>query len=64
MLVATDEEGGDVTRLFAAVGSPVPGPYALGVVDDVELTRAVAAALARAGRPPPGSAGRWRRSRT
>ena len=46
VLVATDEEGGDVTRLFAAVGSPVPSPYALGVADDVELTRSVAAALA------------------
>jgi beta-N-acetylhexosaminidase len=46
VLVATDEEGGDVTRLFAAVGSPVPGPYALGVVDDVALTRSVSAALA------------------
>jgi beta-N-acetylhexosaminidase len=46
VLVATDEEGGDVTRLFASVGSPVPGSYALGVVDDVRLTRSVAAALA------------------
>ena len=46
VLVATDEEGGDVTRLFAAVGSPVPGPYALGVADDVALTRSVSAALA------------------
>jgi beta-N-acetylhexosaminidase len=46
VLAATDEEGGDVTRLFAAVGSPVPSPYALGVADDVELTRSVAAALA------------------
>jgi beta-N-acetylhexosaminidase len=46
VLVATDEEGGDVTRLFAATGSPVPGPYALGVADDVALTRSVSAALA------------------
>jgi beta-N-acetylhexosaminidase len=46
VLVATDEEGGDVTRLFAATGSPVPGPYALGVADDVSLTRAVSGALA------------------
>jgi beta-N-acetylhexosaminidase len=46
VLVATDEEGGDVTRLDAAVGSPVPGAYALGVVDDVGLTRSVSAALA------------------
>jgi beta-N-acetylhexosaminidase len=46
VVVATDEEGGDVTRLDAAVGSPVPGAYALGVVDDVALTRSVFAALA------------------
>jgi beta-N-acetylhexosaminidase len=46
VLVATDEEGGDVTRLFAGAGSPVPGAYALGVVDDVALTRSVSAALA------------------
>jgi beta-N-acetylhexosaminidase len=46
VVVATDEEGGDVTRLDAATGSPVPGAYALGMVDDVGLTRAVSAALA------------------
>jgi beta-N-acetylhexosaminidase len=46
VVVATDEEGGDVTRLDAAGGSPVPGAYALGVVDDVALTRAVSAAVA------------------
>lgn len=46
VLVATDEEGGDVTRLYASTGSPVPGSYALGVVDDAELTRSVAGALA------------------
>ena len=42
---STDEEGGDVTRLEAATGSSYPGNLALGVVDDVELTRAVAAAM-------------------
>ena len=46
VLVATDEEGGDVTRLDASVGSPVPGAYALGVVDSVPLTEAVSAAVA------------------
>lgn len=46
VLVATDEEGGDVTRLDAAVGSPVPGAYALGIADDVALTRSVTRALA------------------
>jgi beta-N-acetylhexosaminidase len=44
-LVAVDEEGGDVTRLEAAVGSSFPGNLALGAVDDVALTRRVAAAI-------------------
>lgn len=47
VLVAIDEEGGDVTRLEVRTGSSFPGNYALGSVDDVELTRAVAAALGR-----------------
>jgi beta-N-acetylhexosaminidase len=46
LLVATDEEGGDVTRLEARRGSSYPGNWALGVVDDVELTKAVAASIA------------------
>jgi len=45
VLVVLDEEGGDVTRVEAATGSSVPGNAALGAVDDVDLTRAVAAAL-------------------
>jgi beta-N-acetylhexosaminidase len=45
VLVAIDEEGGDVTRLEAATGSSYPGNGALGVVDDVELTERVAASL-------------------
>jgi beta-N-acetylhexosaminidase len=45
LIVSTDEEGGDVTRLEAATGSSYPGNLALGVVDDAELTRAVAAAM-------------------
>jgi len=45
VLVALDEEGGDVTRLEAATGSSVPGNAALGAVDDIDLTGAVAAAL-------------------
>jgi beta-N-acetylhexosaminidase len=40
-LIATDEEGGDVTRLHALTGSPVPGPAALGAAHDLDLTRAV-----------------------
>ena len=46
LVVAIDEEGGDVTRLEARAGSSYPGNRALGVVDDVELTRAVAGAMA------------------
>ena len=46
VLVAIDEEGGDVTRLEASSGSSYPGALALGAVDDVELTRAVAGAIA------------------
>ncbi len=45
LLIAVDEEGGDVTRLEAATGSSFPGNLALGAVDDVELTRRVAAAI-------------------
>ncbi|HYZ78654.1 MAG TPA: glycoside hydrolase family 3 N-terminal domain-containing protein [Gaiellaceae bacterium] len=45
LVVAIDEEGGDVTRLEHATGSSYPGNYALGVVDDVELTERVAAAI-------------------
>ncbi|MYQ44451.1 glycoside hydrolase family 3 protein, partial [Streptomyces sp. SID4985] len=47
VLVAIDEEGGDVTRLEARTGSSFPGNHALGAVDDVELTRAVARELGR-----------------
>ena len=38
-MVAIDEEGGDVTRLHADVGSPVLGAAALGAADDVDLTQ-------------------------
>ncbi|MFC8359591.1 glycoside hydrolase family 3 protein [Streptomyces griseorubiginosus] len=47
VLVAIDEEGGDVTRLEVRSGSSFPGNNALGAVDDVELTHAVAAELGR-----------------
>jgi beta-N-acetylhexosaminidase len=46
VVLAIDEEGGDVTRLEAEIGSSYPGALALGVVDDVALTRDVAAATA------------------
>lgn len=47
VLVAIDEEGGDVTRLEVRTGSSFPGNHALGAVDDVELTREVASELGR-----------------
>ncbi|OIJ87546.1 glycoside hydrolase family 3 protein [Streptomyces colonosanans] len=47
VLVAIDEEGGDVTRLEVGTGSSFPGNHALGAVDDVELTRQVAQELGR-----------------
>ena len=45
--VAIDEEGGDVTRLEAGTGSSRPGNLALGAVDDLALTEAVAADIGR-----------------
>ncbi|WP_194910300.1 glycoside hydrolase family 3 protein [Catenulispora rubra] len=47
VLVAVDEEGGDVTRLDVATGSAFPGNYALGYVDDPELTETVARQIGR-----------------
>ena len=52
-LIAIDEEGGDVTRLYGRTGSPYPGNALLGRIDDVDLTGTVATdvgwALRRAG---------------
>jgi beta-N-acetylhexosaminidase len=45
LVISIDEEGGDVTRLEARQGSSYPGNWALGVVDDVALTEAVAASI-------------------
>ena len=45
LLVAADEEGGDVTRVWYDSGSPYPGNAALGAVDDVALTQRVHAAI-------------------
>lgn len=47
VLVAVDEEGGDVSRLEATTGSSLPGNAALGLVDDVALTQEVGVALGR-----------------
>lgn len=46
-LIAIDEEGGDVTRVHHATGSPYPGNALLGRIDDLELTASVGAAVAR-----------------
>ncbi len=45
LVIAIDEEGGDVTRLDAKTGSSLPGNHALGAADDIGLTGAVATAL-------------------
>ena len=47
VLVMSDEEGGDVTRLEAATGSSYPSHAALGALDDVDATRRVAGAMGR-----------------
>ena len=48
LLLAIDEEGGDVTRLESGSGSSWPGNLALGAIDDPGLTRDVARELGRA----------------
>lgn len=47
LVVAIDEEAGDVTRLDALTGSLMPGAAALGAVDDVEATEAVYRTIGR-----------------
>lgn len=46
MLLAIDEEGGDVTRLEWREGSSYPSAAALGALDEPALTEEVAAAIA------------------
>ena len=46
MLIALDEEGGDVTVLEHASGSSYPGGLALGTADDLALTARVATSIA------------------
>ena len=41
-LIAIDEEGGDVTRIYNSSGSPYPGNALLGRIDDVDFTSSVA----------------------
>lgn len=45
LVIAVDEEGGDVTRLHYRTGSPQPGNAVLGRLDSTDLTRASAAAI-------------------
>lgn len=45
LVLATDEEGGDVTRLDTVRGSASPGAAALGYLDDPDATEAVYAAI-------------------
>jgi beta-N-acetylhexosaminidase len=40
-IIAIDEEGGDVTRLHYATGSPLPGNAILGRIDDIEYTESI-----------------------
>ncbi len=47
VIVAIDEEAGDVTRIESGRGSSRPGNFALGAVDDPELTAEVARDLGR-----------------
>ncbi|HUE66749.1 MAG TPA: glycoside hydrolase family 3 protein [Candidatus Acidoferrum sp.] len=47
LLVAIDEEGGDVTRLESRTGSSYPGNLALGAAGDPALTEGVARAIGR-----------------
>ncbi|MGD9955309.1 MAG: glycoside hydrolase family 3 protein [Candidatus Nanopelagicales bacterium] len=46
VVLATDEEGGDVTRLHYRTGSPYVGNAVLGRLDDLAATRAQAAWIA------------------
>lgn len=46
LLVGIDNEGGGIGHLVAAGAPEVPGSYALGVVDDLDLTARCADALA------------------
>lgn len=50
VIVAADEEGGNVTRLEAARGSSYPGNAALGRLDSTETTTMMARAIGRGAR--------------
>ncbi len=44
-LIALDEEGGDVTRLFFTTGAPYPGNALLGRLNDLALTEQVGCSI-------------------
>jgi len=44
-LIAIDEEGGDVSRLYQTTGAPFPGNALLGRIDDLDYTARVATAV-------------------
>jgi beta-N-acetylhexosaminidase len=46
-IIAIDEEGGEVTRLYQASGSPFPGNAVLGRIGDLEYTRSVGEEVGR-----------------
>ena len=50
VMVMADEEGGTVTRIDMATGSPWPGNAALGALDDVSATERIAAGIAATAR--------------
>jgi beta-N-acetylhexosaminidase len=47
LIIAIDEEAGDVTRLEARTGASRPGNLALGAIDDIDLTEQVARDIGR-----------------
>jgi len=47
VVIAVDEEGGDVTRLDRASGSDLPGAATLGAVDDIAATAAAYRTIGR-----------------
>ncbi|MFI0816099.1 glycoside hydrolase family 3 protein [Streptomyces sp. NPDC021098] len=47
LVIAVDEEAGDVTRIEARTGATRPGNLALGAVDDTDLTERVARDIGR-----------------
>ncbi|AZM59497.1 MULTISPECIES: glycoside hydrolase family 3 protein [unclassified Streptomyces] len=47
LVIAVDEEAGDVTRLEARTGASRPGSLALGTLDDIDVTEQVARDVGR-----------------